>query len=134
LRQLSAESDSVLSASSSGPLVTQPSVAQRGIQRELRPTSYTEGFGKGSGATKPKENLTDHATPAASVSAFCRAVIRSLIPLEFFGFGEQGLAHQKMILSHVDRFIRMRRFESLSLHEVCEGIKVSALPLTWYKY
>lgn len=27
-------------------------------------------------------------------------------------------------MKHVDRFVRMSRFESLSLHEVCKGLKV----------
>lgn len=69
-------------------------------------------------------NFTDYATPAASISAFCRAVIQNLVPAGFFGAGEQGAIHQNIILRHVDRFIHMRRRESLSLHEICEGIKV----------
>lgn len=76
----------------------------------------------------PKYSLTDYATPAPSVSAFCRAVLRKLIPPRFFGIGEDGLANKRVIFTHVDRFVRMRRFESLNLHEVCQGLKITCIP------
>lgn len=72
--------------------------------------------------------LTDYATPASSVSAFCRAVLRKLIPPLFFGRGHHGSSNQQAIFKQVDRFIRMRRFESLNLHEVCQGIKITSIP------
>lgn len=73
---------------------------------------------------KPKLTLTDYATPTSSVSAFCRAVLLSLIPPKFFGEGPEGFLNRKIVMKHVDSFIKMRRFESLSLHEVCKGLKV----------
>ena len=73
---------------------------------------------------KPKLSLTDYATPVSSVSAFCRAVLRNLIPPQFYGTGRNRIQHQDIVLKHVDQFVRMRRFESLSLREVCKGIKV----------
>lgn len=73
---------------------------------------------------KPKLSLTDHATPASSVSAFCRAVLQRLIPPRFFGEGEHGIWNRKIVMKHVDSFIKLRRYESLSLHEVCKGLKV----------
>lgn len=73
---------------------------------------------------KPKVSLTDYATPASSVSAFCRAVLQSLIPPRFFGNGRDGLCNRKVVMKHVDSFIKLRRYESLSLHEVCKGLKV----------
>ncbi|KAB8238671.1 telomerase reverse transcriptase [Aspergillus alliaceus] len=74
--------------------------------------------------TRPKLSMTDYATPTSSVSAFCRAVLRSLIPLQFYGNRQHKITHQMVVFRHVDRFVRMRRFESLSVHEVCKGIKV----------
>ncbi|KAJ6121653.1 Telomere reverse transcriptase [Penicillium capsulatum] len=76
---------------------------------------------------KPKPSLTDHATPASSVSAFCRAVIQRLVPLKFFGQGAEGVSNRKLILKHVDSFIKLRRFENLSLHEVCKALKISGI-------
>ncbi|PYH72017.1 telomerase reverse transcriptase [Aspergillus vadensis CBS 113365] len=72
----------------------------------------------------PKLSLTDYATPASSVSAFCRAVLKNLIPPQFYGTGQNRILHQDKILKHVDQFVQMRRFENLSLQDVCQGIKV----------
>ncbi|KAJ5496602.1 reverse transcriptase [Penicillium fimorum] len=83
-------------------------------------------------ATKPVRktpvSLTDYATPASSVSAFCRAVIQKVIPRQFWGVGPDGISHLRLVLRHVDQFIKLRRFESLSLHEVCKGVKITSIP------
>ncbi|KAJ6147666.1 Telomere reverse transcriptase [Penicillium chrysogenum] len=83
---------------------------------------------KGPASRKAPVNLTDYATPASSVSAFCRAVIQKLIPRQFWGAGPDGISNFKLVLRHVDRFIKLRRFESLSLHEVCKGVKITSIP------
>lgn len=77
---------------------------------------------------KPKLGLTDYATPASSVSAFCRAVLLKLVPFRFFGDGPDGSFNRQLVMKHVDNFIKLRRFESLSLHEVCKGLKVTSIP------
>ncbi|CRG91151.1 telomerase reverse transcriptase [Talaromyces islandicus] len=74
-----------------------------------------------------KPCLTDYATPVSSVSAFCRAVLQKLVPREFFGLGNEGMANQQSLMKQIDRFIRLSRFESFTLHEVCKGIKVTSL-------
>ncbi|KAJ6145523.1 Telomere reverse transcriptase [Penicillium chermesinum] len=76
----------------------------------------------------PTVSLTDYATPASAVSAFCRSVLLKIIPLGFFGYGPEGKSNRRIIMKHVDCFIRLRRFESLSLHEVCKGLKITAMP------
>jgi telomerase reverse transcriptase len=76
-----------------------------------------------------KRSLMDHATPTAMVSAFCRAVLSHLIPHDFWGTGELRAHNERVFYQNVDRFIELRRFENLSLHEVSQGIKVSP-PLT----
>lgn len=68
-------------------------------------------------------SMIEFATPASDVSAFCRAVLCSLIPNGFWGVGKQADANQKVILQHVDRFIHLRRFENLSLHVVSQQMK-----------
>lgn len=74
--------------------------------------------------SRPKLTLTDYATPASSVSAFCRAVLQKVVPLKFFGEGTEGRSNRNLVLKHVDYFIKLRRYENLSLHEVCKGLKV----------
>ncbi|EDP48298.1 Telomerase reverse transcriptase [Aspergillus fumigatus] len=122
-------------------LVTQPRGAEQHAARDVGPkespkirysTHDTEDGTTKCLVPEPKQNLMDYATPSSSVSAFCRAVLRKLIPPQFYGIGQYQKSNQEIIFSHVDRFIRMRRFESLSLHEVCKGIKITSIP--WLDY
>ncbi|KGQ00641.1 hypothetical protein PAAG_12683 [Paracoccidioides lutzii Pb01] len=77
--------------------------------------------------TAHKLLMTDYATPTASVSAFCRAVLLKLVPNELYGDGENGIKNRDIIMRHVDSFVRLRRFESLSLHEVVQGLKITCV-------
>ncbi|OXV06383.1 hypothetical protein Egran_05849 [Elaphomyces granulatus] len=103
---------------------------------ETKPPAFSvlaqEGLVDSENGTKPfalkqKSCLTDHSTPASSVSAFCRAVLQRLVPDEFYGVGDDGKSNRRVVLKNVDRFVRMSRFESLSLHEVCKGLKVTCV-------
>lgn len=70
-------------------------------------------------------SIVELATPSAQVSAFCQAVVTKLLPNGFLG-ADEVLEHNKCLLLHrVDHFIRLRRFESMSLHEVMQDMKVS---------
>lgn len=75
-----------------------------------------------------KGDLIDSATPSANVSAFCRAVLSKLIPDGFWGHGPDGVENKGVVMLNVDHFVRMRRFETLNLHEIYQGIKVIACP------
>ena len=68
--------------------------------------------------------LVEHATPISDVSAFCRAVMSRIIPNEFWGHDEDGEHNKKILLSRIDQFIGLRRFESLTLHAVSQDLKV----------
>jgi hypothetical protein len=72
-----------------------------------------------------KPSMMGHATPIAIVSAFCRAVLSTIIPRDFWGISELQVHNEHVFLRNVDLFIKLGRFESLSLHEVSQGIKVS---------
>jgi len=69
-------------------------------------------------------SMMDFATPAASVSAFCRAVLNHLMPLSLFGTGVEGLTNRRKVMRSIDQFIKLRKKETLSLHDVCQGLKV----------
>ena len=71
----------------------------------------------------------DAATPAEQVSTFCRAVLSSIIPRGLWGTHEDGKANENAILCYVDRFVHLRRFETLSLHTVFQGLKVFIVTL-----
>jgi telomerase reverse transcriptase len=113
-------------SSSSAPLITQKAAVTRHDVRHIPQVINAQTSTQNTKAEQ-RANLTDYATPVASVSAFCKAVIQNLVPLEFFGTGEQGYAHQEIILGHVDRFTRLRRFENLSLDDICRSIRVGRL-------
>ena len=70
-------------------------------------------------------SCTSLATPHSDVSAFCRAVLAKVIPDRFWGESAQGLKNKEVVMSHVDKFIRLRRFENMSLHTVCQRLKVN---------
>ncbi|TVY53989.1 Telomerase reverse transcriptase, partial [Lachnellula suecica] len=75
-----------------------------------------------------KPSMMNYATPENMVSAFCRAVLLKLIPKEFWGTGDVQAHNEKVFLKNVDGFIRLRRFESLTLHEVTQGLQISPIP------
>ena len=69
-------------------------------------------------------SIIDLATPHAQVSAFCRAVLSNLIPDEFWGLGGQGRNNRQVTMQNVDKFVRLRRFEAMSLHCCFQKIEV----------
>ena len=69
-------------------------------------------------------SLIDLATPQAQVSAFCRSVLSQLIPDGFWGEGEARQHNKAIIMKNIDRFIRLRKFESLTLHAASQRLKV----------
>ncbi|KAK4128774.1 hypothetical protein N657DRAFT_629813 [Parathielavia appendiculata] len=74
--------------------------------------------------------LTELATPITSVSAFCQAVVVKVIPNEFWGQGPTQEHNKACFLRKVHHFIHLRRFESMCLHEVMQGMKVSNFYVT----
>lgn len=73
------------------------------------------------------QSLMDLATPMSQVSAFCQSVVLNIVPNELWGHGSV-LEHNKgTLLKNIDQFIRLRRFESMSLHEVMQGMKITEI-------
>lgn len=69
-------------------------------------------------------NLVEIATPSSQVSAFCQAMLSKIIPNQFWGDGETQIHNKAMILQKIDHFIKLRRFETMSLHEISQDLKV----------
>ncbi|KAL1918651.1 uncharacterized protein VTP21DRAFT_2673 [Calcarisporiella thermophila] len=55
------------------------------------------------------------------VSFFLKAVVRRVIPNDFWGCEENW----NVIASAIDRFVRIRRFETISLHQVIQGFQIN---------
>ena len=71
--------------------------------------------------------IVAYATPTKNVSAFCQSAMRKLLPRGAFGVGIEGAHNKSRFMACVDHFITMRRFESLSLHEVVQGMRLCCI-------
>ena len=66
-------------------------------------------------------------TPAAQVSAFCRAVLRRILPINALGTGRHGRRNWGIFCRNVDAFIRVRRYETFSLHHIFQNLSVECM-------
>lgn len=79
------------------------------------------------GANQPDQvNFLKFATPASHVSAFCRSVLINTIPLRLWGDGDTAFHNRSRVSHHVDRFVKARKYETITLHDVLDGLKVCA--------
>ncbi|XXG94534.1 hypothetical protein Hte_000791 [Hypoxylon texense] len=77
--------------------------------------------------SNPTASIFSLATPSSSISAFCQAVLRKIVPNGFWGSGSTAEHNESLFLKNVDKFISLRRFEGMSLHEVTQGMKVTEI-------
>lgn len=111
-------------ASSSTQIETAPNTrSKRRSAKSLRPRQHMTLDLTG-------KTIVDVATPAPHVSRFCQVVLSKIIPNEFWGTGPSQKHNKEVVLRNVDRFIRLRRFENMSLHDALQGIKVRSL-MNW---
>ncbi|KTW30640.1 hypothetical protein T552_00356 [Pneumocystis carinii B80] len=68
-------------------------------------------------------NFIKLATPYSHVSCFLRAVMKRIIPKEFYGSD----CNFENILNSINMFVRMRRFESISLHDLMHCLKIKTV-------
>ncbi|RMZ73943.1 telomerase reverse transcriptase [Pyrenophora seminiperda CCB06] len=73
--------------------------------------------------TVQQPSFTDMACPTAHVSAFCRAVVSKVIPKGLWGDDH----NQRTLMYWVDQFVDLRRFESLTLHQVTQEIHITSI-------
>lgn len=78
--------------------------------------------------------LVDLATPASHVSAYCQAVLAKIIPDPFWGIDDVQKHNKATVMRKVDHFIKLRRFETVSLHEMLHKIKVTLLLVEFPKF
>ncbi|KAH7171136.1 hypothetical protein EDB81DRAFT_877138 [Dactylonectria macrodidyma] len=70
------------------------------------------------------KNLVEIATPPSQVSAFCQAALLKIIPSQFWGDGDTQIHNKLKIRQKIEHFVKLRRFESMSLHEISQDLKV----------
>lgn len=96
-----------------------------------------------------EDKFTAYASNHGEVTAFVKAVVKRVIPGAFFGSSrtittpddtdddseaakdkEKDPEHnKKLILATIERFIKLRKYESLSLHDCSQGLRL--LDFTW---
>ncbi|KAI1385023.1 uncharacterized protein F4822DRAFT_380756 [Hypoxylon trugodes] len=59
----------------------------------------------------PTSSVFDLETPPAKISAFCQAVLKKIVPNQFWGSGSVAEHNETMFLKKVNHFILLRRFE-----------------------
>lgn len=69
-------------------------------------------------AQKPR--YTKYKTPHGCVARFVRYVFRSIIPIELFG----SQHNCDVVLKACDKFIGLRRYESINLHQISQGFRI----------
>lgn len=68
-----------------------------------------------------RPRFTKYKAPQGCVARFARLVIRQIVPIELLG----SRHNLSILLKAVDRFICLRRYETMNLHEVCQGVRLS---------
>ncbi|KAL8331586.1 hypothetical protein RB593_002150 [Gaeumannomyces tritici] len=69
----------------------------------------------------------DLSSPVSHVSAYCQAVLSKIIPTDFWGTGNVQIENKRRFLKHVDHFVKLRRFETMNLHELKQGFKITEI-------
>ncbi|PPJ57194.1 hypothetical protein CBER1_07028 [Cercospora berteroae] len=77
------------------------------------------------GPAQDDHNSLDRACNPAEVSSFCRAAVMRVFPKDLWGTGEAGQSNVKVLLSNVNTFVRLRRYETLSLHDVVQKMSLN---------
>jgi len=81
-------------------------------------------------AAAASRNDTSHSsmtTPAAQVSAFCRAVFARVIPKDMVGDD----ATRAVLMRNIDVLVRASKYEKFSLQNALDGVKVTRV--TWLR-
>ncbi|GAA5910442.1 telomerase reverse transcriptase [Sporobolomyces salmoneus] len=88
-------------------------VAEEEEEDSLRPIKPKSGLEK-----KPK--LAEFACSPYEVESYVQAVVRDVIPRSFWG----SERNRKLVFKQISQFLRMRRFESISLHSLLQGFSI----------
>ncbi|KAK4951839.1 Telomerase reverse transcriptase [Elasticomyces elasticus] len=63
-----------------------------------------------------------YASTPAEVSSFCRAVVLQVFPLALW-----GADNRMILLRSIDSFVRLRRYETLSIHDILQDLKIRSV-------
>ncbi|KAJ6259859.1 hypothetical protein Dda_5503 [Drechslerella dactyloides] len=100
----------------------------RGKRASLEePVIITQSVKPAAGEASLQDPILLYAASSHSVYTFLRAVLGNIIPLEFWGADKAALKNREIFFNHMEKFVKLRRYESLTLHNVLQGYKMTDL-------
>ncbi|GAA6017946.1 hypothetical protein JCM10207_002715 [Rhodosporidiobolus poonsookiae] len=78
------------------------------------------GQSQAEGYVQNKPKLAEYACPVHEVDAFVQRVVEQVIPRAFWG----STSNAKLVQKHISSFVRLRRYESTSLHTLLQGFSI----------
>lgn len=104
------------------PVIPKPAIStgHSSLVTQLGDPASTDVTSHNISLPRTKVSPTEYASSVGEVSTFVLSVIKRVIPRALLG----GPENQKSIMWSINRFIRLRRFESMSLHDIMQGLKV----------
>ncbi|SPO40058.1 uncharacterized protein PSFLO_05540 [Pseudozyma flocculosa] len=101
-----------------------------GLGKRKRPHTTDSGAALSPKATarqEQKPRFAAYAVPATGqVVHFVTTVVRRLVPLDLFG----SQHNQGLVLKSISQFVRARRFETSTLHQAMQGLRVTDVDWT----
>lgn len=80
------------------------------------------------GSNDTQTSMFSFATHQSQVAAFCQAVLKKLLPPSAFGKGQEGFQNLSKVMGHVVRFIYMRKYESMTMHDLVQNVRLKSIP------
>ncbi|KAK5108265.1 hypothetical protein LTR62_008649 [Meristemomyces frigidus] len=65
------------------------------------------------------------ASTTAEVSSYCCAITKQVFPRDLWGDAVLGRDNERSITRKIDQFVRLRRYENMSMHDVMQGISLN---------
>ncbi|SCZ90544.1 BZ3500_MvSof-1268-A1-R1_Chr9g10875 [Microbotryum saponariae] len=84
-------------------------------------TPMAHGASQARARVKAKPRFTEYMCSTYEVICYVTAVVRDTIPRDFWG----SKSNENLVLKHAGEFLRLRRFETMSLHTLLQGLCVA---------
>ncbi|PSC73504.1 telomerase reverse transcriptase [Micractinium conductrix] len=98
----------------------------REVQQRHRREQQQQAAGKfaaGNGAAQPA-SLASCFVPHRRVAAFVWGVVRAIVPAALLG----DCHNQRVLRAAIGRFVRLRRYEQMTVHQAMQGLRTSGFP------
>ncbi|SGZ26907.1 BQ5605_C025g09993 [Microbotryum silenes-dioicae] len=84
-------------------------------------TPMAHGASQARARVRAKPRFTEYMCSTYEVICYVTAIVRDTIPRDFWG----SKSNENLVLKHAGEFLRLRRFETMSLHTLLQGLCVA---------